>query len=152
MREYQGTVSVAAPAHRTFAFVSSAEQVGPCMPDLLGLTVRAPEQFEAKVRVGVGPVRGTFVLNATIFPDAAGTGARLQVRGGGLGNGVTIDSQLSLAERGERETDLEWHAQVSVSGPLAALGGRVIDGQASRIAAALFENIRHALEDPGAAG
>ena len=145
MRTYQGAVTVEVPADLVQSFVTSAAAVGPCLPDILALQVTAPTTFTATVRVGVGPVRGAFDLNAEIFPDADGQGARLTVRGGGLVNGVDIKSRLALTPVSPASTELVWEADVAISGPLAALGGRLIDGQAAKITAQLFQNIRQTM-------
>ena len=50
-------------------------------------------------------------------------------------------SELQLAEVAPGSTELRWEARVTISGPLAALGARLIDGQAKRITAQLFDNI-----------
>ncbi len=150
MRTYQGAVTVDVPADRVQSFVTSAEAVGPCLPDILALKVTAPTTFTARVRVSVGPVRGAFDLSAEIFPEDDGQGARLAVRGGGLGNGLDIKSRLGVTPVSPASTELSWQADVAISGPLAALGSRLIDAQAAKITAQLFQNIQQTMSDASA--
>jgi hypothetical protein len=142
MRTYEGTVTVEAHAAHAFSFITSAEAVGPCLPDVLALEVQDPTHFTAKVRVGLGPVRGALDLAAVIVPEDSGQGARLEVRGGGMGSGLDIKSQLTLTPVSPSATELRWTAEVGISGPLATLGARLIDGQAAKVTAQLFQNIR----------
>ncbi len=141
MHTYTGTLALEAPLERVYRFITAAADVGPCMPDVASVDVKDDTHFQARVRVGVGPVRGSFDLSAAIVPDGEGKSAALEVRGGGMGSGVDIASELQLAEVAPGSTELRWEARVTISGPLAALGARLIDGQAKRITAQLFDNI-----------
>ena len=53
---------------------------------------------------------------------------------------------------GERETLLNWSGEAVMRGPVAAVGGRVLDAQARKLIAQTFANVRETLSGPRADG
>lgn len=127
-------------------FVTDPNQVGRCLPDLQELTVADPQHFTAFVKIGVGPIRGKFKMEVELAPSADGREMAMKLKGSGMGNGLAMNSTMKLVEAGPDRTELHWSAEASVSGPLAGVGGRLLEGQAKKTTEALFANIRQALE------
>ncbi len=50
--------------------------------------------------------------------------------------------------RRETETALKWNAEAEVRGPLAAVGGRVLDAQARKVIEQAFAKVRVRLSVP----
>jgi len=142
-----GTEHIAVPAAAVWRFVSDPGSVGRCLPDLQELQVVDPQHLIAFVKIGVGPVRGRFKMEMALAPGDGELGLRL--KGSGLGSGLQMKAQLRLAGAAAG-TDLHWTAEASVSGPLASVGGRLLDAQAKKTVQQLFANIRHSLESTGA--
>lgn len=126
-------------------FVTDPDQVGKCLPDLQELTVTDPQHFTALVKIGVGPIRGRFKMEVELGPLTDGEMA-LKLKGSGMGNGLAMNSTMKLVAVATAQTELHWSAEASVSGPLAGVGGRLLEGQAKRTTEALFANIRQALQ------
>ncbi len=127
-----------------YGFVTDPHRVGNCMPDLQELTVQDERHMVAIVRVGIGPIRGKFKMEAAITPED-GEGLALKLKGNGMGNGIAMESRMKLVAV-DGGTELHWSAEASVSGPLAGVGGRLLEGQARKTTEQLFINIRKALE------
>ncbi len=144
MKSYQGEIGIKAPITVLWTFIQNAEAIGRSMPDVVEYHVDDANRLVAKVRVGVGAIRAVFDVSAevTILPEPYQ--ARLQMQGGGMGSGFQMVSIMRIADAGEsEEVLLTWTADVQVSGPLATLGGRVLDKQVKKITEQVFENIRH---------
>jgi carbon monoxide dehydrogenase subunit G len=63
-----------------------------------------------------------------------------------MGSGVDMSAKMFLEDLEDQQgTLLKWTCDVVVSGPIATIGGRLIDGQARKITEQVFENIRNAL-------
>lgn len=148
---FQGTEPIPADPETVRRFVLNPEQVGRCLPDLQELQVIDPRHFVAHVRIGVGPVRGRFRLDVELDgTDDAGS-AGMSLKGSGLGSGLSLTSRLRF-DPADGGTNLVWEADASVSGPLATVGGRLLEGQARKVIEQLFRSIRQELGTAQKAG
>ncbi|SFI71555.1 SRPBCC family protein [Thermoflavimicrobium dichotomicum] len=145
MRTYQGDFVIDLPRSSVWAFITDPERVGPCIPDLLKLDVESETRFHAVVRVGVGPVRGKFKLSTELTVTEPEVSAELSIRGGGMGSGVDMKAKLTLSDTENGGTKLDWRCDAAISGPVASLGGRLIDNEAKKITEKMFNNLSKAL-------
>jgi len=95
----------------------------------------------ATVGVAVGPVRGTFKFNIALDPRPDENKVTVHIRGGGLGSAVDLSASAEIKEQADQTTLLDWRGVASVSGPVATVGGRVLDAQARRLIEAVFSNM-----------
>lgn len=142
---FQGIEPVRTAPATARAFVLDPQRVGRCLPDLQELQVADSRHFVAYVKVGVGPVRGRFRLDVELDPGDGSDGAGLSLTGSGMGSGLSLTSRLRF-EPSEQDTNLVWEARAAVSGPLATVGGRLLEGQARKVIEQLFRSIRQELE------
>jgi carbon monoxide dehydrogenase subunit G len=142
--EYTGQEKIPANAEAVWAFVNDPERIAHCLPELIDAKVIDPRHFDATVRVGVGPVRGKFNFKFELQPDAAAK--RIDIKGSGGGFGSVLDL-LAGADvvPGDGITLLNWKGEAQMRGPVAAVGGRVLDGQAKKLIEQTFANVRKAL-------
>jgi carbon monoxide dehydrogenase subunit G len=145
MRTYQGDFVLDLPRSSVWAFVTDPHRVGPCIPDLLQLDVESETRFLAVVRVGVGPVRGKFNLQTEMTVTEPEVSAELSISGGGMGSRVDLKAQVALSDTENGGTKLSWRCDAAISGPIASLGGRLIDNEAKKITEKMFANLREAL-------
>ncbi len=141
MKTYQGVVMMDAPVSVVWDFVKNPSTIGLCMPDVIDCQVLDDHHLHAKIRVAVGPVRAVFDMNAAVEVLPEPYQARLDAQGGGMGSGFHLVSTMTVSEEPDGAA-LNWVADVSVSGPLATLGGRILDNQVKKITEQVFENIR----------
>jgi carbon monoxide dehydrogenase subunit G len=128
-----------------WAFVTDPESVGRCFPEVLDVTVQDPTHFETTVKVGVGPVRGKFKLKVELLPDRPKRRLDMKISGGGFGSTVDLLAGADLVDAGDGATLLKWSGQAEARGPIAAVGGRVLDAQAEKMIARAFGNVRQQL-------
>lgn len=140
-----GTERIQAAPATVRRFVTDPEQVGRCLPDLQELQVTDPRHFIAHVKIGLGPVRGRFKLEVELNPDAGPDKLELRLKGSGMGSGLNMSSQVRVCAADDT-TEMQWTAEASVSGPLASVGGRLLEAQARKTTEQLFANIRRTLE------
>ncbi|MCL6634099.1 MAG: carbon monoxide dehydrogenase subunit G [Alicyclobacillus herbarius] len=144
MRTYEGEFTIEQPREKIWAFVTDPHKMGTCIPDLIELNVESETRFRTLVKVGVGPVRGKFDLTSELTVTEPGKAAALSIRGGGMGSGVDMKAQMELSDV-DGGTLLKWRCDVVISGPIASLGGRLIDGEARKITEKVFTNLKNAL-------
>jgi len=54
----EGSFGTLAPRKVAYDFLLSPNDVAPCLPDLQSVEVLSPDSFRAKVKVGIGLVKG----------------------------------------------------------------------------------------------
>ncbi|MBE3556716.1 MAG: carbon monoxide dehydrogenase subunit G [Firmicutes bacterium] len=142
---YEGQQSVDGSVGEVFRFICDAHNVGPCTPDLVDLDVLDAAHFHATVKVGVGPVKGKLKLEVALLPQEEQHSLTLTIHGSGMGSGVDLTASAALTPSDVSHTVMDWQANGSVSGPLATVGGRLLDKQAQRIIEQVFVNVRDAV-------
>jgi carbon monoxide dehydrogenase subunit G len=143
--QYTGEEKIPASVETVWAFITTPERVGRSFPDVVDVTVQDATHLEAVVQVGVGPVRGKFKLKVEILPDPAKHHIDMKISGGGFGSAVDLTAGADLVDAGDGITLLTWSGQAVPRGPIAAVGGRVLDSEARKLIAKAFGNIRQQL-------
>jgi uncharacterized protein len=128
-----------------WTFVTDPEKVGHCFPDVVDVTVQDATHFEAVVKVGVGPVRGKFNMRVELLPGASKRHIDMKMSGGGFGSTVDLTAGADLVDADDGTTLLKWSGQAEARGPIAAVGGRVLDSQAQKLIGQAFGNVRQQL-------
>lgn len=143
--QHTGEEKIPAGLDTVWAFVTDPDKVGHCFPDVVSVTVHDATHVDAVVKVGVGPVRGKFTLKVELLPSPSKRHIDMKISGGGFGSAVDLTSGADLVDAGDGTTLLKWSGQVEARGPVAAVGGRVLDAQAQKLIAQAFGNVRQQL-------
>jgi uncharacterized protein len=143
--QYSGEETIAAGGDVVWAFVTDPEKVGRCFPDVIDVTVHDSARFDAVVGVSVGPVRGKFKLKVELMPAPSERRIALKISGGGFGSAIDMTAAADVVGTGGDLTLLKWQGQAVARGPVATVGGRVLDAQAKRLIEQAFGNVRRAL-------
>ena len=114
-------------------------------PEVVDVTVQDSTHFVAVVRVGVGPVRGNFKIKVELLPAESKRRIDMKMTGGGFGSSVDLAAGADLVDAGGGTTLLKWSGQAEARGPVAAVGGRVLDAQARKLIEQAFGNVRQQL-------
>ena len=143
--QHSGQERIAADKATVWAFITDPEKVGRCLPDVLEVVVQDATHFDAVVKVGIGPVRGKFKLKFELKPDPAGNRMEMKIAGGGFGSAVDLVAGADVVDTGGGTTTLNWSGQAVARGPVAAVGGRVLDQQAQKLIAQTFATVNQRL-------
>jgi uncharacterized protein len=143
--EYAGEERIAASPDTVWAFVTDPDKVGHCMPEVKEVTVQDPTHVDAVVQVAVGPVRGKFKLKVELLPKSSDRRIDMKISGGGFGSAVDLLAGADVVDAGNGTTLLKWSGQAVARGPVAAVGGRVLDAQARKLIEQAFANVRQQL-------
>jgi carbon monoxide dehydrogenase subunit G len=147
---YSGQERVAAAPDAAWAFICDPHRLGPCLPDVQEVRVADATHFEAVVKVAVGLVRGKFTFKLTLVPDDAARRLTINATGGGMGSAVDLVAHAAISPAAEGAGSLlDWDGEASMRGPVAAVGGRVLDRQAQKLVEQTFVNVRSALAGGG---
>jgi carbon monoxide dehydrogenase subunit G len=140
-----GEENIPVDTEKVWAFVTDPEKVGRSFPEVVDVTVQDPAHFEAVVKVGVGPVRGKFRMKVELLPDPSRRRVEMKMSGGGFGSTVDLTAGADLIDAGGATTLLKWSGHAEARGPIAAVGGRVLDAQARKLIEQAFANVRQQL-------
>ena len=138
---YNGQEKVQAPPAAVWAFVQDPKRVAACLPEVQDIQVTGPNQMVATVNVGVGMVRGKFKFNIEVQPDETAGRVNVVVKGGGLGSVIDMTAGANVVDNGDGTTTLDWQGDADMRGPIATVGGRMLDPQAQKLIQRTFQNM-----------
>ncbi len=144
--QFSGSLEIAAPRDRVWAFLMDPEGVGPCGPGVESIEVVDGDHFRARARVGVGFISARFAVDMAIAERAEPDRARITAHGQAPGSAVDATADMALSGPAEGPTTMEWSADVRIAGTLASVGARMIEGTANRMIGQTFDCIRAKLE------
>jgi carbon monoxide dehydrogenase subunit G len=141
--EFSGAVDIAAPRDVVFAFVTDPDKVGACGPGVETIEVIDPTHFRAKAKVGVGFIQARFVVDLEIAEQQPPDMAIIKARGQAPGSAVDALGRMNLVEGdAPGTTTMLWAAEVSISGMIASVGARLVEGTANKMISQTFDCIR----------
>ena len=146
--KFAGTVDIAAPRDRVWAFVIDPNQVGQCGPGVESIEVIDDTHFKATAKVGIGFISARFVVNMEMADLAAPDRAVIKAHGQAPGSAVDATAQMTLTDSAALAggTTMDWSADVAISGSLASLGARLIEGTANKMIGQTFDCMKSKLE------
>ena len=143
---FNGSVAIHASRERVWAFVTDPNQVGQCGPGVESLEVIDPTHFKATAKVGVGFISARFVVNLEFVEQQPPDRATIKAHGQAPGSAVDATAEMHLADGADGTTVMDWNADVNISGSLASVGARLIEGTADKMIGQTFECMRTKLE------
>ena len=144
--QFKGTVEIAAPRARVWAFLMDPNQVGPCGPGVESIEVVDEDHFKARAKVGIGFISAKFNVDMTVAERTEPDLAVLKAHGQAPGSAVDATANMSLSGPAEGPTTMDWSADVLIAGTLASVGARLIEGTANKMIGQTFDCIRSKLE------
>ena len=144
--KFAGTVEIAAPRDMVWACVIDPNQVGQCGPGVESIEVIDETHFKATAKVGIGFISARFVVNMEMAELSAPDRAVIKAHGQAPGSAVDATANMSLSDGADGGTRMDWDADVAISGSLASLGARLIEGTANKMIGQTFECMKSKLE------
>jgi carbon monoxide dehydrogenase subunit G len=140
--QFKGTVQIDAPRDKVWAFVLDPNQVGSCGPGVESIDVVDEDHFRAKAKVGVGFISARFTVDMTMAEKTPPDLAVIKAHGQAPGSAVDATARMALSGPMEGPTQMDWSADVAISGTLASVGARMIEGTANKMIGQTFDCIR----------
>ena len=143
---FEGSVPIKASREKVWAFVTDPDQVGPCGPGVETIEVIDPTHFKAAAKVGVGFINARFNVNMEFAELEPPDRAVIKAHGQAPGSAVDATAEMRLSDGPDNSTVMDWNADVNLSGTLASVGARMIEGTANKMIGQAFDCIRSKLE------
>src|SRR5215472_15536558 len=145
---FDGQQTINAPIDAVWAFITDPNKVADCAPGFKSMEILGPDHFKPTLAVGVGAVKATFTLDVTLVDVQPPTHAGVTARGSAAGSAAEVKSAMDLSADSETATTMTWTADVIVSGTIASVGARLLEGTAHKLTDRFFDCLRQHLEAP----
>jgi uncharacterized protein len=149
----EGTTSFEAPRYVVWEVLNDPSRMAKTMPNVESFEVQDEQHWKANVAVplGLGSLKMSIAFDKT--DERPPEYAKLLAKGTGVGALLKMETQFELAESGNG-TEMTWHADVQIAGPVGAMGQRVIqpivNWQVKQVLKALDEQVQEVAAAPGA--
>ena len=144
--EFSGSVTIEAPRDRVWAFVIDPEQVGWCGPGVESIKPVDATHFKAKAKVGIGVISARFAVDLELATTEPPDRAVIAARGQAPGRAGDATGEMRRSGSADGPTTMDWHASVAISGTIASVGARLIEGTANKLIGQAFDCMRAKLE------
>ena len=130
---FEGKAVVKAPVDKVWNFISTPESIAQCLPGVQEYKVLDGKRTEAKLKIGVGFIKGTFKVNSRVVEeDPVSHRAKLLIDGSGVTSAFKADIQISCNPHPEG-SELAWIAEATVSGPLGSVAKGLIENASQKV-------------------
>jgi len=146
----EGSTFVSVPPGKVWATLLDPEALRAVIPGCESLETTGQNAYRIVARVGVGPVRGSFTTDAQFTDLIEPRSMTLRIEASGpLGSSRGAgDVRLEAEGAGTR---VHYNYGVDLSGKIAAVGSRMIEGAARVLIGAFFEALARRAGGEGAA-
>jgi uncharacterized protein len=131
--EFSGAPEITASRERVWAKLMDPDFVAASAPGVESGEAIDPTHFKVVSGLGVGSVKVRFKLDVELFDVEMGQQLKMRARGKAPGSAVDVVSHLHLEDAGGGKTRLRWSATSEVSGTVASVGARLLEGTARRL-------------------
>src|SRR5260221_1471296 len=135
----QGTHIIAASPAKVFESLINPAVLQKAIPGCEKMEKTAEDEYNAHLKIGVASIKGSYVGKIRMSDKQPPNKFTLHMEGKGTPGFVKGTTRIELAADGAA-TKLSYTADVQVGGLIAAIGSRVIEATAKKLAAEMFQN------------
>lgn len=135
--EISGQHRFSAPRERVWELLLDPGILQQCLPGTENFVEVGPEEYEARMKIGVAAIRGTYQGKVKILDKDEPNSYRMAVEGKGPAGQISGDAAIELVADGDG-TIVNWSGNANVRGTLARVGGRVMQPAAKMIVGQFF--------------
>lgn len=142
------TFTVAAPIEKVWAVITNPALVAPCIPGCQGAETTGANTYKSKIKVGLGPINVTFVLDIELTEQRPPHFLAATTRGeeGGRLSSLSAQSTLALQAGADGATQVAYASEVSVVGRLGKFGLGVMKKKAKTLGEEFAASLRKTIE------
>ena len=139
--------TLGAGRQRVFDAFVSPTVLERCIPGCETLSATGPDAFATTLRIGVAGLKGTYRGTATIADRQPPDSLTLRFEGKGTPGFVRGSASITLVTEGDA-TRVACVADVQVGGVIAAVGSRLVEATARKLADDFFKQLSRELASP----
>jgi len=123
---FSGSFEFNTPIEEAFDFLTEPASIGGCIPDLEKIEILDSKSFNAKIKVGVGFVRGSFDLKCNVLELNRPLHSKISIEGSGISGKIKTQISFDLQEKSSNSTQINWTADAEISGLITGLGETIL--------------------------
>jgi carbon monoxide dehydrogenase subunit G len=131
--EFAGAPEITAPREQVWERLMDPNFVAASAPGVESVEAVDPTHFKVVSGLGVGAVKVRFKLAVELSDVVPPERLRMAARGRAPGSAVDVVSNVRLDDAGNGRTRLSWSATSTISGTVASVGARLLEGTARRL-------------------
>jgi carbon monoxide dehydrogenase subunit G len=131
--EFAGAPEITAPREQVWERLMDPNFVAASAPGVESVEAVDPTHFKVVSGLGVGAVKVRFKLDVELSDVVPPERLRMAARGRAPGSAVDVVSNVRLDDAGNGRTRLSWSATSTISGTVASVGARLLEGTARRL-------------------
>jgi uncharacterized protein len=131
--KFAGSPVITATRQEVWTRLTDPDFVAQSGPGVESVEALDPTHFKVISGLGVGSVKVRFGLDVELFDIVEGERLRMRARGKAPGSAVDVVSNLELQDAGPGRTRLKWSATSELSGTVASVGARLLEGTARKL-------------------
>lgn len=143
---FEGSEQIKASKEAIFSFLLDPNKVAGCAPGFISMDILAPDHFKPTLGVGVGAVKAKFTLDVQLQNIREPDHGEVKAHGVAAGSAVDLVAIVDLVPVTEGETAMNWVSDVTVSGTIASVGARLLQGVAERLTGQFFDCLKSKLQ------
>ena len=130
---FSGAPVITASPQKVWERLLDPDFVAASAPGVESVEALDATHFKVISAFGVGSVKVRFKLDVELFDIVEGNSLKMRARGKAPGSAVDVVSELRLEDLGDGKTRLNWSATSEVSGTVASVGARLLEGTARKL-------------------
>lgn len=142
---FNGEFTVDASREQAYEFLSNPEKFAPCLPTYENIEMKNDRTGDVTVKVGVGKIRGSAVVELTLKDEHAPDHAAYDGKGKIMGSAFNLATSFDLDETESGGTTVKWAGDLTMFGKLVALAGGLIKPLAKKDIKRLVDALQGAL-------
>lgn len=143
-----GSHSFDAPRQAVWDTLLNPQIIAQCMPGCEKFEQIGPDQYEAAMRIGIGPIKGNASGRIRLADQQPPQQYRMDVEGGGAPGHATGSGVMSLREDGGK-TVVSYAGELQVTGKAASVGQRLLGATAKLMINQFFKCMEGKIEAGG---
>jgi carbon monoxide dehydrogenase subunit G len=136
-----GEFTLNAPRQKVWDALNDVETLGLMIPGAKGLREVAPDEYQATMDLGIGPIKTSFTGKVKIADRDEPSHYVLRVEGNSRHGWMNGTGSVDLEELADDSTLVKAVGDVHVGGMIARVGQRMIPGLAKQMMQTFFKNV-----------
>jgi hypothetical protein len=143
----EGTTHIHASRETVYRYFTDANFVADCAPGVQKLEVIEPDKkFKIIAGIGFGAVKATFDTHVEFLDKRLNESATIKAHGKAPGSNADATATLNLSDADDGGTDLNWFADVMISGAIASVAMRLLGSVTQKLSGQFFECAKKKIE------
>jgi carbon monoxide dehydrogenase subunit G len=143
--KFDGGCDLGAPVALVFERLNDPAVLQQCIPGCEKMEKTGEDRYNAHMKMGLAAIKGSFVGTVRVTDKQAPNRYTLNIEGRGAPGFVNGKAVIELSAAGER-TNLRYSAEAQVGGLIAAVGSRLIEAAAKKMAEEFFARFARSLQ------